>query len=378
MTTANTQQTQTAGKDAQAQKGSPAGLDQLNTQTGSFLPAFRTFDEVYRWCALVASSGMVPKAYKDKPADVLVAVQFGAEIGLKWLQSLQSIAVVNGTPSIYGDAGLALVRASGLLEEFDEWIEVAGQRVAGSADVIKLDEQGHAVVAYCRSKRRGSTSRTTAFSAADAKQMKLWLKKKTYYDGGRQVEIESPWCTVPQRMLMWRARGWNLRDNFGDVLKGMPIYEEAIDLDTYEPKSTAEVIAAQSQPGTKGEALTPALDRVAEERAVPLQPQPAPAQDQPGSTPASEPAQELPEQAPREDTAAQGDQEDPLLTAIEAGEAVLRGSAAGQKALGQIWGAFKVRLVGQQRPVDVLPAEQRPLYLRELSKAVAAVSKKTT
>lgn len=30
---------------------------------------------------------------------------------------------------------------------------------------------------------------------------------------------------------MWRARGWNLRDNFGDVLKGLAIYEEAMDIE---------------------------------------------------------------------------------------------------------------------------------------------------
>jgi hypothetical protein len=53
----------------------------------------------------------------------------------------------------------------------------------------------------------------TEYSVSEAKEAGLWEKDK------------SPWKTAPKRMLMFRARGFNLRDNFGDVLKGCSIAE---------------------------------------------------------------------------------------------------------------------------------------------------------
>ncbi len=185
-----------------------------------------TLTDIREFCKVLAGTDMVPKAYKSKPDDILVAILHGQEVGLPHLQALQSIAVVNGIPSIYGDAALAMVRASGKLEDFDEWIEVDGFRQDGPFPIQRYADEGKAIVAYCRSKRLGmSRERITTYSVDDAKRAKLWEKKG-------QNGFETPWCTVPQRMLMWRARGWNLRDQFGDVLKGLAIYEEAMDIET--------------------------------------------------------------------------------------------------------------------------------------------------
>lgn len=184
-----------------------------------------TLPQLREFCQVLAKTSMVPKAYIDRPDDILVAMLHGQEVGLPHLQALQSIAVVNGIPSIYGDAALAMVRASGKLEDFDEYIEVDGVRQEGPFPILKFAEEGKDIVAFCRSKRVGmSRERVTTYSVDDAQRAKLWLKKG---NNG----FETPWCTVPQRMLMWRARGWNLRDNFGDVLKGLAIYEEAMDID---------------------------------------------------------------------------------------------------------------------------------------------------
>lgn len=181
---------------------------QLNT-----LPDLRAF------CSVLAGTEMVPKAYKGKPDDILVAMLHGQEVGLPHLQALQSIAVVNGIPSIYGDAALAMVRASGKLEDFDEWIEVENIRQDGPFSIQGLADAGKSIVAFCRSKRIGmGRERITTYSVQDAKRAGLWDKA-------------GPWTHVPQRMLMWRARGWNLRDQFGDVLKGLAIYEEAMDIE---------------------------------------------------------------------------------------------------------------------------------------------------
>lgn len=202
------------------------GNDLTTARSVSVSLNITTLDSLREFCGVLAGTEMVPKAYRGKPDDILVAMLHGQEVGLPHLQALQSIAVVNGVPSIYGDAALALARSSGKLEDFDEWIEVDGKRQEGPFPILKYAEEDRQIVAYCMSKRVGmSRPRTTTYSVDDAQRAKLWLKVGA-------SGFETPWCTVPQRMLMWRARGWNLRDNFGDVLKGLAIYEEAMDFDT--------------------------------------------------------------------------------------------------------------------------------------------------
>jgi hypothetical protein len=51
----------------------------------------------------------------------------------------------------------------------------------------------------------------------DAKAAKLWGKA-------------GPWTDYPKRMMKFRARGFLLRDQFGDILKGLRTAEEARDM----------------------------------------------------------------------------------------------------------------------------------------------------
>jgi hypothetical protein len=157
--------------------------------------------EAMQFSEMLASSSMVPKAYQGKPNDVLVCVQWGYEMGLAPMQALQNIAVINGKPSVYGDAMMALVQASPVCEDIEEYIENEGTPNP---------------VAVCMAKRKGRKPVVAKFSVEDAKRAGLWGK------GG-------PWTAYPKRMLQMRARGFALRDAFPDVLKGMITAEEAQD-----------------------------------------------------------------------------------------------------------------------------------------------------
>ncbi|NVO08257.1 MAG: hypothetical protein HXX19_20995, partial [Rhodoferax sp.] len=63
-----------------------------------------SFSEMMEMSDRLADSSMVPKDYVGKPGNCLVAIQWGMEIGLKPLQAMQNIAVINGRPSLWGDA----------------------------------------------------------------------------------------------------------------------------------------------------------------------------------------------------------------------------------------------------------------------------------
>jgi hypothetical protein len=199
------------------------GTAVVRQRTFSLMPS--SLGEAREIALLIANSDFAPKDYKGKPDNVIVALQMGADLGLKPMQALQNIAVINGRPSIYGDAALALVMP--VLERFYEGFE----GVKGS----------DTYTAVCIAKRKGwpdETKRT--FSVADAKVAKLWGKR------GRDGQ-DTPWITYPDRMMQFRARGFTLRDVGADLLLGLILAEEAQDYPTVEGTIvSSEVVTPQS------------------------------------------------------------------------------------------------------------------------------------
>jgi len=197
--------------------------------------ALQTIGDAMKFGEMVAASDFAPKDFRGKPASCVLAIQAGAEIGLSPMQALQSIAVVNGRPSIFGDAALAVVKASPVCEYVTEAVEGDGEQM----------------VATCTAKRRGYPSATVVrFSVADAKKAGLWGKS-------------GPWTQYPKRMLQMRARGFALRDAFPDALRGMVTAEEAGDYPVAEPAREPVVVRPKFD-------VTPA-PAPAEERADPFE-----------------------------------------------------------------------------------------------------------
>jgi hypothetical protein len=210
---------------------------ELSTQRASGL-ALQSFDDAFRFAKMVAASEFAPKDFKGKPESCLLAIQHGSEVGLSPMQSLQSIAVINGRPTIWGDAALALVQACSVCEYVREYMEGEGDNLT----------------AVCEAKRQGYPSPSVSrFSAADAKKAGLWGKT-------------GPWTQYPSRMLQLRARGFALRNAFADALRGLVTAEEAQDYPTQpepvvvrpkftdEPKATVVKLKAD-QPATASDAL---------------------------------------------------------------------------------------------------------------------------
>ena len=83
----------------------------------------RTMGEAVEFAERIARSGLVPDQYQGKPNNVLVAVQWGYELGLAPMQALQNISVINGRPSVWGDSQVALVKAHPAFRGLREWQE---------------------------------------------------------------------------------------------------------------------------------------------------------------------------------------------------------------------------------------------------------------
>jgi hypothetical protein len=193
------------------------------------------FDGAYRIARVVVEAGMAPSTLETTPK-AMVAILHGLEIGLTPMQALQSIAVINGKPTIWGDAALALIYASDKME----WIE----------ETTTGNFPGDSYTAFCKVKRKGIAKIYTGeFSIGDAKTAKIWEKR------GRSGQ-DTPWITYPKRMLKMRAR-WVLRDAFADVLKGLHLREEIEDMEPTAAES-ATVTRRRAPPPTAEEEAKPA------------------------------------------------------------------------------------------------------------------------
>lgn len=181
----------------------------MSNELTTFNFEITSLQQAMDYAKLIADSDLAPKDYKGKPGNVLVAIQYGVEIGLKPMQAIQNIAVINGRPSIWGDAMIALVQNNPLCEYIKEEI------INGTA--------------HCTAKRKGEDEHTKTFSIDDAKKAGLWGK-------------QGPWTQYPERMLQLRARAFTLRDKFSDVLKGMAMREEV------EDYNVTDISSRQSKP----------------------------------------------------------------------------------------------------------------------------------
>lgn len=194
----------------------------------------QTLDEAFRVAHAISLSGMTPKGIMNKE-QVLVAIMAGAELGLAPFQALQSFAIINGRPTIWGDAIPALLLSNGF--KIKEWFE---GRAPNYPDEM---------TAFCKVTRPDGEEHIGEFSVADAKEAKLWTK-------------DGPWQTAKRRMLQMRARGYGARDGAADVLRGMQIREEVED---YAPIRSEDVGESSIAGRLKGSANGEGFNAVQEE-----------------------------------------------------------------------------------------------------------------
>lgn len=190
------------------------------------------FEQAIKVADYINKSALVPDAYRGKPADIVIAMQYGMELGLSPLQALWSIAVINGRPTVWGDALPAIVMSWG-------------------GDLEETKPEGNEPekwIAKSIVNRPGKTPKTGSFSWAQVKRAGLHNKK-------------GPWQEYPDRMMMMRARTFAVRDAYPDRLKGMTTAEEmgdVIDIKA-EPSPSEPRRLSESAPAAKVES-TPAQE----------------------------------------------------------------------------------------------------------------------
>jgi hypothetical protein len=178
--------------------------EQESRATVKFNPSsgfeFEDLDGMFRAAQCYLQSGFAPKAFTT-PQQLIICWARGAELGLRPLQAIDGLTVINNRIGIMGDLALAMVRQKGEL-----------------ADYKKVWEgQGDDLTCTVTLQRQGGEPHDYTFSVREAKQAGIWSRNPV-------------WPQYSKRMTYYRALGFGLRDEFSDILKGLYTTEELEDL----------------------------------------------------------------------------------------------------------------------------------------------------
>lgn len=215
---------ETTAEDVPKEEPQSPKKETIETDKSGALVA-KNIDDLWRIATMAIKSGFVPKGY-TKPEQVVVALQHAVSLGLPATpSSLTNIAVINNTPSIFGDLPLKLVRESGDLEHIDEYL------ITKDYEKICLENKNlnsPPYAAVCEIKRKTYELQTYTWTMDDQEKTK---------------SRNPVWAAYPSIMLKRKARNIALKDQFSDVLGPAPLaeYHEAEFRDiTPEKKKTKE------------------------------------------------------------------------------------------------------------------------------------------
>lgn len=165
---------------------------------------------------------------------VITCWNYAAQLGLPPQPSLRNIAMIEGTPSLFGDLPLALVQRHQDFVYYEEFnIDEEMQRISFENKNLKTKPWGGVV----RLQRRGMKEpQSFSFTLQDAECAGLL----------RRAKENMPWQAYQPVMLIRRARIMAIRALFADALTGASIAEDfgyAPDLKDVTPVNSVDKAA---------------------------------------------------------------------------------------------------------------------------------------
>lgn len=179
---------------------------------GQMMP--QDHSQLVRLAQQMLKGGMIPRGY-NTVEQVVTAWNLAASLRLAPAIAIRNIAVIDGSPSLFGDLPLALVQRSGELEYFEEYIfDKDYKKICFENQNLSNEVFG----AVCFMQRKGQDKHSYSFSVDDAKKANLWGKTS---GSGKLM----PWSAYPKVMLTRRARSIAIKTEFAHILSGASIAE---------------------------------------------------------------------------------------------------------------------------------------------------------
>jgi len=146
---------------------------------------------------------------------VVAVIQFGLDMGMTVTESIRHLIPMRGVFAMKGDGAKGKIFASGAVEAWEE------------TNFGTIEEGTFQVT--ISSTRKNGIKKAQTFTVDMAKRMGLWVTKEAAEK--HPYLKKSPWYKNPERMIYYRALGFISRDLYPDVLNGIYLSEEALDLE---------------------------------------------------------------------------------------------------------------------------------------------------
>ncbi|MBO7680047.1 MAG: hypothetical protein J6S75_10295, partial [Thermoguttaceae bacterium] len=189
---------------------------------------------------MLAKSDLIPDQFRNKPANVLIAMNLASRLNADIFHIMQSIYVVHGRPAFAGQFYIACINTSGRYApiRYEETKDENGQTVA--CRVITTDLR-------TRQQVEGP------WVSLDMARKEGWIKNNP------------KWSSMPELMLRYRAAAFFTRTYCPDVTMGVPIEGEQEDISAAAPPPTITAaepvvtIRPTYEPDEKAQAYADAL-----------------------------------------------------------------------------------------------------------------------
>lgn len=165
-------------------------------ETNPLLMSAEHWSRLKEVCSMAVASGMLPK-HVDTPQKAFTVAMKGNELGFTPMYALEHLSVINGKPTIGGQAMLMLILSRG-------GPGTVCDLVTPVEDELKYGEW--------EMQRPGRPARRFKFTMEDAKRA--------------EVLGNTGWKKYPRAMLRWRALAEGARIIFPDIIAGLYLHEE--------------------------------------------------------------------------------------------------------------------------------------------------------
>lgn len=163
------------------------------------LPVPHQLQAEMQYAKALAASNLLPKAYQQQPANVLLALDLGRSIGISAAQALATIQVIDGKPTMGASLQAALVRRAGHKLR----VTILDDPLTATAELVRADDPDF------------------TFEA-------VWTMERAQHAG---LAGKGAWKTYPQAMLAARAQTEVIRLGAPDVLIGIDYDPTELDSD---------------------------------------------------------------------------------------------------------------------------------------------------
>lgn len=175
---------------------------------GQLREQVQALEDAKTWAEILCApdNELCPAQYRGKVGSGIAAILYGAELGLNPTQSLQQVFVVHGMPAIYARTAVALCKTAGLMIE----------TVSSADDSVTVK----------------ATDRTTG--QIEQSTWNIDRAQRAGYTSNKK------YTTDPQAMLYAKAAMEVCRKIAPDVLLGIPMSREELDLESQPVKVASD------------------------------------------------------------------------------------------------------------------------------------------